>query len=498
MRRETVIPTGVAAVVVVLCAYLLSTPQTGNLQLVAAALLLLLYLGVTLVRPALGLMLLSATTPFLGVLRRVLYQQSPTGFDPLLLVIPIYSAFMLLAITVTHREKFHALLHASMTARLLLALMGILALQIVNPLQGGLTVGLAGALFYLVPLVWFFIGRVFLTEQTTRRLLTIFVVASIAAAAYGLMQTFVVYPSFDIYWITQNSKSYQALSVNGFIRALGPTTSAAEYAGFLSSGLACLFALVVFKRRLVAVVPAILLGTALVLESSRGAVLSLVVIAGALLALRQKSKPVALIVIGLLCLGAALIYWRLGQAVYTAAPSSSAQLGGFLSHQINGLAHPLDQKYSTGQLHFQEILNAFATSLHNPLGFGLGATTLATAKFGATALSAELDIPNVFLSGGLIAGILYAIILYRFFRDGARVVFRDKHIIDVMAFAIVAVAFGQILNGSYYSLMPFLWMFIAWIDSRAAPALALAPSKASYTVRPTALRKPSLGTLEIL
>ena len=56
-------------------------------------------------------------------------------------------------------------------------------------------------------------------------------------------------------------------------------------------------------------------------------------------------------------------------------------------------------------------MGAFETSFRNPLGFGPGATTLAASKFGGGALSAEVDIPNVFLSGGIIAGILYVSIL---------------------------------------------------------------------------------------
>ena len=44
--------------------------------------------------------------------------------------------------------------------------------------------------------------------------------------------------------------------------------------------------------------------------------------------------------------------------------------------------------------------------------------------------------------------------------------------VDVLAFATVAVTLGQILNGGYYSLMPFIWMFIAWIDRRATDVLA--------------------------
>jgi uncharacterized MnhB-related membrane protein len=495
VRRETIVPTAIAVAGVIAIAYLLSAPQVGNLQMVVSGLLLVLYVGATLLRPTLGLILISATLPFLGMLRRILYQASPVGFDALLLVIPLYSAFMLLVIAVTYRPKLAALWRASVTSRLLLVLMAILALQIVNPLQGGLAVGVAGALFYLVPLSWFFIGWVFLTEQAAKSVLALFVVASIIAAGYGLMQTFVGFPSFDAYWIAH--AGYAALKVGGTVRAIGPATSAAEYAAFLSAGLACMLALVVFRWQLLVLVPAGLIGVALILESSRTVIVEILAVFVALLVLRQRSKPFAIVVIGVLCVLIAFVYQDFSPTVYAGPQDTSSPMQGLLAHQINGLAHPFDPRYSTGQGHLQQIIGALATSFGNPLGFGLGATTLAAYKFGGSVVSGELDIPNVFLSGGVIAGFLFAFILYRTFRTGVTLAFRYKRTVDVLAFATVAVTFGQILNGAHYSLMPFIWMFIAWIDRRATDDRTTDWASARQTgVLRVGLLKPSMAVVE--
>ncbi len=477
MRHEAIVPVSIAVTVLCGFGYVLSTPQAGNLQLVVSILMLLLYLGATLLRPTLGLALVSATIPFLGVFRRILYQQSPTSFDALLLVIPLYSALMLLVIVITHRERFRAMLRQSLTSRLLLILMFILAAQIFNPLQGGLAVGVAGALFYLVPLCWYFIGRLYLTDAAMKTILTCFVISSVIAAAYGLMQTLVGFPGYDAYWIAQVSKTgYVALNVGSAIRAFGPATSAAEYASFLSAGLACLFALIVFRFQFLAVIPIALLGTALILESSRTIIFLMAVILVALLALRQRSKTRALLMVGLLIVVSVFAYQQFSRTTFTSASDASLPVNGLLAHQINGLAHPLDSKYSTGQLHFQQIVNSFTASARNPFGFGLGSTTIAASKFGTSGQSAELDIPNMFLSGGIVAGVLYLIILYRTFRAGATLAFRYKQPVDVLAFVAVAITFGQTLNGGYYSLMPFVWMFIAWIDRRAVESLIPARS----------------------
>jgi len=500
MKRDSVFIVGCVGAMVIIASYLLSAPLNGNLQIVAAALLLVIYLVSTLLRPSVGLAIISATLPFLGIFRRVLYQQSPVGFDPLLLVIPIYSAFLLLVIGVSYREKLKSLMRKSGTSRLLFILIIILALQIFNPLQGGLVVGVAGALFYLVPLSWYFIGQLFLTRQAVNNILTIFIVASIIAAAYGLMQTFVGFPGYDEYWLTHGGTAYIALNVGGgAIRALGPTTSSAEYAALLAAGITCLWTLVVFRRQVLAILPAVVLSIALFLESTRTAIILTVVVCITLLVLRQKSKLVAVIVISVLCLVGAFAYQYFSHVVYAVGPDSSSPIQRLVAHQVNGLAHPFDQSYSTGQGHFQELIGALGTSLHNPLGFGLGATTLSATKFGGNSLSAELDIPNIFISGGLIAGFLYVAILYRTLHAGFTLAFRYKQLTDVLPLAVVAVTFGQILNGSYYSLMPFIWMFIAWIDCRATDILVLERSSQQprkVLMMPLVRLEPSSSTLE--
>jgi len=458
---------------VISISYLLASPFVGSLQFVVAALVLVGYLIATLIRLAIGLLVISATIPFLGMLRRILFQNSPVQFDFLLLIVPLYLIIMLVVIGMSYREQLRVLLRESLTTRLLLLLLVILTLQIFNPAQGGLSVGIAGALFYIVPLLWFFVGRVFLNEQTIKYILATFLATNILAALYGLMQTFVGFPEYDAYWLQQATKgAYTSLFVGGTVRAIGPFTSSQEYAVFLSCGLICLLALALFRVQPLALAPAALLGVALFLESSRGPIITSAAIVVVLLALRQRSKTLALGVIGLTLLVGVVFYQGIGGTQYAADPSSTVGIQELLAHQVNGLTHPFDLKYSTGQLHYQQILNAFLTSFRYPIGYGLGSTTIAASKFGAINQGAELDIPDIFLSGGVLAGIIYVIILYRTLKAGAILTFRYKVLTDIMPWAAIAITLGQTLNGGLYSLMPFLWLFVAWIDRRAVDVLA--------------------------
>lgn len=466
---------GGAILLVIAMAYVLSSPQPGSLQLVVSILLLVTFVITTLSKPAAGLTLVSAALPFLGVFRRILFQQSPVQNDPLLLIIPIYSLFMLSVVMWTRREELSVIVRHSLTARLMIGFFAVMTLQILNPLQGGLVVGVAGALFYLIPLCWYFIGRIYLTDLLLRRILTIFIVSSVVAALYGLMQTFVGFPDYDSNWIKAAGTSYQSLNVLGSIRALGPTTSAAEYSTLLACGLICLLSLALFRWQLLALIPAGLLGVAIILESSRGVVVLVIATFIVLLALRQRSKRLAMTVLAIVVIGGGFAYQKFSETSsitpISLSTGTAAATSGFLAHQINGLAHPFDQQYSTGGGHLQQILTGLGQSLKQPFGYGLGATTLSASKFGGTSQSAENDVVDVFLSGGVIGGVLYVLILYRTLVAGGTLAFRYKRMTDVLPFVAVAVSFGQTLNGGYYSLMPFLWLYIAWIDIRATDVL---------------------------
>lgn len=465
--------------------YLYTSPGSANVQIVATVLLLGLFVVTTVRKPSRGLVLISAAAPFLGVFRRMLYQQNQVSFDPLLLVLPLFCLLMLLVISIEYRQQLTAVLRESLTARLLAWLMVVFALQIFNPAQGGLVVGVAGALFYLVPLGWFFVGRIFLTAEIMRKILSVFMISSLIAAGYGLYQTLVGFPEWDRFWITQVTRSgtYAALNAGGTIRALGPMTSAAEYAAFLAVGLVCLASLALFRWQVQLLIPAAVLVAALFLESSRTVVLLSGGVLLLLLALRQRHAMTALVISVLVGVGAAAALLSVGDIVYSATGSSSVAVNGLLAHQINGLIHPLDSRYSTGQLHLQAIVGAFRSVLSYPLGFGLGSTTMSATRFEGTGMSAELDIPNAFLSGGLLGGLLYAAIIVRTFRAGFVIAFRYKRLTDVMPVAALAVTVGQILNGGLYSLMPFMWMFVAWIDCRAVEVYGpQLPAKSRRTV----------------
>ena len=121
----------------------------------------------------------------MGDLRRVISLAEPQpAFATMLLISPVMAAYLGLP------QLFRVRLTDGLS-KAMFALLVIMALEIVNPLQGGLSVGLSGAFFYIVPMLWFWAGRSLASPAVVEKLLYgVIVPLAVAAALLGLYQTF--------------------------------------------------------------------------------------------------------------------------------------------------------------------------------------------------------------------------------------------------------------------------------------------------------------------
>ena len=115
----------------------------------------------------------------LGMVRRLVGAGNIAGLgDPLLLVGP--AVLVLLFVVASGRG---ALRKRSPLANAIGLLSLLVLVEAVNPLQGGLLVGLGGLLFMLVPMLAFWVGRSLLDDVTLRRLFRL-VAAAVRAVGY--------------------------------------------------------------------------------------------------------------------------------------------------------------------------------------------------------------------------------------------------------------------------------------------------------------------------
>jgi len=179
-----------------------------------------------------GLFAMMMFEPLRGFLRRAQYLFLPyNSSDPIHVVSPLVTILAFGMLLQRHKLR---IFRASPLAWLVSILCVIYVLEIFNPLQGGLVVGLSGTLFVLIPVAWFYFGQSMKPEflETAFRLL---VVLGILTSLYGVYQLAYGFPSFELYWI-ENTEFYSSISVGGVKRALATFSSAEEWGRYLECG----------------------------------------------------------------------------------------------------------------------------------------------------------------------------------------------------------------------------------------------------------------------
>ena len=179
-----------------------------------------------------GLFAMMLFEPLRGFLRRAQYLFLPySATDPIHIVTPLVT--MLAFAMLLQRRKLRVF-RATPLAGMVSILGLIYVLEIFNPLQGGVTVGLSGALFMLVPVAWFYFGQD-LKPAFMETALRLMVVLGILTSIYGLYQLAYGFPSFEQYWI-DNTEFYNSIQVGTVKRALATYSSAEEWGRYIEIG----------------------------------------------------------------------------------------------------------------------------------------------------------------------------------------------------------------------------------------------------------------------
>src|SRR3954454_4404280 len=175
------------------CAFTILAAVSGG-QILRAWVLAALVAAMTLPLMAsleAGLFAIIFFEPFRGIVRRaqyliVDYSQS----DPVHLLTPLVT--MLVLGRLLQRYRF-TVLNATPLARVVSILTAIFVVQIFNPLQGGIVVGVSGALLILVPVTWFYFGQ-FVTKRFVQNAFRAIVFLGLIGSAYGTYQLLCGYP----------------------------------------------------------------------------------------------------------------------------------------------------------------------------------------------------------------------------------------------------------------------------------------------------------------
>lgn len=405
---------------------------------------------------------------FLAVLgdyrRYAAFFQGYPASDPLLLVGPAAAAVLLLKATLSRGRAGER----SLLSRLILVLMLLMIVAIFNPLQGGIQVGIAGALFYLAPLLWFWVGRLYATEDFFRFFVfRILLGIGVLAVIWGLYQTRFGLFGFEQQWAQQ--LGYAALQIsNEVTRQIGFFTSSAEYQRcLLVTAVITLAAWFTSRSALGLLVP--VLGVAIFLSAARGPVVFFLLSAVVMWAVSARSilawapRLVVAAAVG----GALLV----GTLVLLSSTTLSERVSPLVNRQVEGLLDPTNPEKSTATGHAQLILQGLKSGFTSPAGLGLGATTIAASKYGGLAASTEFDLSNVMVSLGILGGALYEVIVALVFVTALRWWTVGRSPASLVMLGVCVATIGSWLIGGEYSMVAIVWFCIGSMDRLCSQAL---------------------------
>jgi hypothetical protein len=432
--------------------------SSGASPLIATFILLLFMLPVVVLDPKTAICATFIFLPIMGDLRRLLIQEAVGSNDPVLLVGPII-AIGLAGLAYSQGR----LNRQSRLSKAVLLLMGIMVLQIFNPLQGGLMVGVGGAMFYLIPLLWFWIGQSWGTAEFVETVaFRVIVPVATLAAVFGLKQAFAGFYPYQLEALHRQFSGPLLLGSN--LRPMGFFISTAEFVMYLAMaivmGIGCLFA----KRVRLALLPVPLIAFSLFMAGCRGPIVGSVATSILLWALPSKTIGTAITRLGLavICIGGGLI-WTLHH-VDNGTDLVTDDASRLIRHQTGGLLNPTDEKKSTGAMHTGMFVNGLMAGVYAPFGHGLGSTTNAAGKFGGAGSSSETDIGDIFLSLGLLGGFTYLYILYLGFSGSARLARQHYTSASLIILATLLVNFNWWLRGGAYSTVAIVWFLVGSLD----------------------------------
>jgi hypothetical protein len=471
-RGSRLLPLAIGAGAVLLGA---ATTYAGTARIAIAASGAVLLLVIAAGDTTLGLYALVVWLTALGMIRRLTTGISASFNlgDPLLLVGPA----LLITLTLVACRR-GALRDRSRLTTGVIVLIAALTCSILNPSQGGIEVGLGGALLVVPPMLAFFIGRALVSDAVLRRVLWIYAWLSLGAAAYGLYQTFVGFPSWDQRWIDESG--YTALHINDVVRAFGNFASSAEYAMFLSIGLVCWLTLGPRSRARALVVPAtVFLLVAIWYASARGVVV-LLLVAVALMFVARKRMPMLR---GFLLVLVALAAFPTVLAILVPDQFGTNPGSQLAAHQAIGLTDPFGSE-STLPSHLHFATDGVLSAIHHPLGLGVGAVTTASTKLASDPTAAnnlggsEVDFGNAAIATGIIGLIAYLFVAVVGLRRAYTSVLLERNPLAIAALGVLAATFFQWLNGGQYAVAIAPWLLLGWLDranpSGAAPLRSVA------------------------
>jgi hypothetical protein len=320
-------------------------------------------------------------------------------------------------------------------------------------------VGVAGAMLFLVPLLWFWVGRAYATKEFLETLLYKVMPALAAAAVLmGFYQTAFGYLPYQLQWY--RIAGYTALGPSEeLLRPLSVFPNITEYVKFL--GIVTVSLLAATLKGDTKKWPLILLFfAAIFITGTRGPIVFILFAAVIMWTVMGRGVTTWVPRFALaLAIAAIGLFWVLPKAGGIQASSERIE---HVTQRQAGLVE--DSGGGTVAIHLNLLYLGFKWGFEEPLGRGVGATTLAARKFGTGGGSTEKDISDMFVSGGVIGGTLYLLLVIAISIAAVRYWNKTRSVASLAIVGyLVFMALGWLRPGQY-CLTPLTWLVIGSLD----------------------------------
>jgi hypothetical protein len=449
-----------ATVVLAVCAFcaLVTWRLSTRLdQTLVAGILMFVAVQLAIVSPRTAIICTLIFIPISGDLRRImLFYIGKVDRDPLLLVGPASLGILLLVLIFKGQLDL-----TTRFSRMIFCLSILMVLQVFNPLQGSLTLGLVGVLFFLVPLSWYWIGQHYGSEEFMEKVFFFGILpVAIAASAYSLHQLTFGLSDYQLHWLEESGM--KRMNLMNVPRPLAFFNSAQECGMFM--GVASVFlmaaALTGRNRKLLFLLPLFLVVVAF--QGSRGTVVVTLFTMCVMWAVNGRAAGS-----WITRMTRALIF-GFGSLIYilttTSSLDASTPVAPILSHHSKGLTRPGE---STLPDHLKMAAwGVYVGTIKNPIGYGIGATTIAANEVAddEDVGNMEVDISNLFISLGVGGGILYVFIVVHIFRRAVRLWTTTYSFTALAIFGTCVILAAHYLTGTCYSTAAFSWFAIGALD----------------------------------
>lgn len=398
----------------------------------------------------------------MGFIRRFFYLFNPyIKYDPTYIIPDIFILIYFVYVLITKKQSILKNIKENLGFKIFLLLFLIIVIQMFNPIQGGLIVGVGGGKFWLIPMLWVFFSML-LDQKGIEKILIVVFLLGFIAALYGIKQAFWGFSGFEKKWLyyAVSVNKYASLSVHSVIRPFSFFPSPHEYGTFLILTFVVGISLILCKKyRYQVLLILLLIFYALVLLSGRGGLFF--IFFGFLFMLNLVSQRkrytfgITLMVLLFYVIVASLVDYKFN---LSAIPVGIPRL---YTHVISGILDPF-AKTSTIWARIYLIKNLPNTIAKYPLGVGIGATSLAGWKFGGLTALGEVPLVSLIKGGGVLAGLLYVFLVVLAIKNGVIKYNKYKKWIYVV---ITGIIFTYFLGGSLtlYSTTPVYWLCIGYI-----------------------------------